>query len=455
MLSACANLAPISGTKLAPLDVEELPPAFLARPKTASQLALTNAISTVLPWLNSFESDLLNQHVETAINNNYALAQQASIVKIAEESVALSSAGLLPTLNIALNSQQSGSGVTKTSQYGLSLSATYEVDLWGKLSISQKRARIELGSQRAKYRDSEQRLVANVVNASFDSISASQLLAVLRKRLENITTSLDVIQKGYRSGINSALDVYLSRNTLELVKAEIANQRQVQFEARTRLALLLGEYPDGTLTTNSDPINLPLKTTDIGIPAGILGRRPDIEAAWLNLLVADAGLAIAHRNRFPSINLSASVSDSKTEFDQLLDGGSLAWTAVTSLVQPLFQGGRLAALENQAKILLDQREKRYLEVVFRAFAEVENELNREQTLKQRYEAFVQAEENATAALDLAVDQYQRGIVSYTTVLESQRRAFDAQTTLIQLQNQHRLLIQGREIRILKRLSIDY
>ena len=73
--------------------------------------------------------------------------------------------------------------------------------------------------------------------------------------------------------------------------------------------------------------------------------------------------------------------------------------------------------------------------MFRALAEVENALSRGQALNARYEAFVQAEQNADAALELAFDQYQRGLAPYTTVLESQRRAFDAQTTLIQLQNQ--------------------
>ena len=142
---------------------------------------------------------------------------------------------------------------------------------------------------------------------------------------------------------------------------------------------------------------------------------------------------------------------SSQELDQLLDGGSLMWRVAASLIQPLFQGGRLAALEEQAKIRLEQREKRYLEVVFRALAEVENALSREQALNARYEAFVRAEQNAGSALELAFDQYQRGLAPYTTVLESQRRAFDAQTTLIQLQNQQ---LKNR-VNLLLALGGDY
>jgi outer membrane protein TolC len=105
----------------------------------------------------------------------------------------------------------------------------------------------------------------------------------------------------------------------------------------------------------------------------------------------------------------------------------------------------------QAKIVLEQQERRYLELVYLAFSEVEVELNRKQALSDRYDAFVRAEQNATAALELGLDQYQRGLVDYTTVLEAQRRAFDAQTTLIELRNQQ---LKNR-VNLLLALGGDY
>ena len=75
------------------------------------------------------------------------------------------------------------------------------------------------------------------MNAGFDASSATQLLGLLNQRFTNLTESLDVIERGYRSGLNDALDVYLSRNTLELERAGIANQQQIHFESLTRLEL--------------------------------------------------------------------------------------------------------------------------------------------------------------------------------------------------------------------------
>ena len=426
LLTACVGALPEPEAHLNTLGVDSLPADYSQR--TFDQFS-------AFAWLGSFKSADLNFLVEKAIKANHTLAQEAAAVRLAEQNVRISDSTLWPNLGLSISTQRDDTGIGSATQFGLSLTAGYEVDLWGKLNAAQQRSQIDLARQQASYLETERTLVRDVVNAGFDASSATQLLGLLNQRFTNLTESLDVIERGYRSGLNDALDVYLSRNTLELERAGIASQQQVQFESLTRLELFLGDYPAAKLIAPANLQSLHLEPIAAGIPANLLKRRPDIQQAWLELLSADAGVAIAQRNRFPTLNLSGSLSDSSQELDQLLDGGSLVWRAAASLIQPLFQGGRLAALEQQAKIRLEQKEKRYLQVVFRALAEVENALSRGQALNARYEAFVQAEQNADAALELAFDQYQRGLAPYTTVLESQRRAFDAQTTLIQLQNQ--------------------
>ena len=160
----------------------------------------------------------------------------------------------------------------------------------------------------------------------------------------------------------------------------------------------------------------------------------------MNLLATDAGLAIAHKQRFPRISLLASSSDVSDELGSLLNGSALAWSLIGNLTQPLFNAGRLKALEEQARTRVIQAEKQYLDQLYKAFAEVENAISRDASLKAQYQATLGAEENAVAALTLSFEQYQRGIVTYTTVLESQRRAFDTQSTVIDLRNQ---LLQNR------------
>jgi outer membrane protein TolC len=110
------------------------------------------------------------------------------------------------------------------------------------------------------------------------------------------------------------------------------------------------------------------------------------------------------------------------------------------LTQPLFNAGRLRALEAQALAEVERVEQQYLELVYNAFADVENAISRAASIRARYESFLEAEKNSSAALNLAMQQYQRGLVTYTTVLESQRQAFDAEATVVELKNQ---LLQNR------------
>ena len=392
-------------------------------------------------WLTTIATPEIADLVKQAVDGNYALRQQAIEVSVAESRVKQVRADRLPALNLTAGAQRGrpGGDVTISESVSIGAGISFELDVWGKLSDAQRAAELDLAAQQVRYLGAERRLVADVVSSAFNTISSEQLNNLFSQRLENLNQGLDIIEQGYRSGLNEALDVYLAQNTVEQERANVANQQQVSFTSTTDLELLLSEYPGAARSLGATLPELP-PVPDAGVPADLLARRPDIQASWLNLLAADADLAVAHKNRFFSLTLTGSASDTSNAVSRLLDGGSLAFTAAASLLQPVFSGGRLAALETQARLRVEQAEQRYLEVVYAGFAEVENELKRATTLQARYDAFVNAQANAEAALELAFDQYQRGLVTFTTVLESQRRAFDAQTTVVQLRNQ---LLQSR------------
>jgi NodT family efflux transporter outer membrane factor (OMF) lipoprotein len=405
---------------------------------------LTNNASDPVPehWLESLQAPYLDGLVERAVDSNYQLAQQALQVNIAQRRVGIVRADRLPTLNVSLSGQRFrpiGDFGAISELLEVSANIGFELDLWGRLSDAQRGAELDLAAEKMRYLSAERRLVAQTVSSAFNVISAKQLQDVFSQRLDNLEQGLDVIEKGYRSGLSEALAVYLARNTVEQERANVANQRQVSFEATSSLELLLAYYPSAQYTV-AEPLPVLVELPEIGIPSELLKRRPDIQSTWLDLLATDAALAVAHKDRFPSLDLSGSVRDVASAISRLVDGGDLAFSVAASLFQPLFQGGRLQALEAQARLRVVQSEQRYLEVVFAAFAEVENELSRAVSLQDRYNAFLQAEANAASALTLAFAQYQRGLVNFTTVLESQRRAFDAQTTVVQLRNQ---LLQSR------------
>lgn len=395
-------------------------------------------------WLGNFDDLQLTALVSEAINGNYALEQERARLAQAEQTVVIARANRFPDLDVSLAGTRRGfedTGGTRVTAntFDAGLDASMEVDLWGKLSKIQQSAQLNYAAQQARVTAAERDLAIATATGVFRVMESQQLLEVAQRRLDNARESHDIVASGYRQGLNDALDLYLARNELERQQANLAQQEQLLVESASDLQLSLARYPDGKLRFDSE---LPLLSDPIpvGLPSDLLTRRPDLQEAWLGILASDAALAAAHKARFPSLSLVASTGVASADFADLLDIDGASWSLIAGLSQPLFDGGRLAALEAQSAARVREAEQQYLALVYSAFAEVENSIARASSLEARYEAFQKAEVNARAALDLALEQYQRGLVDYTTVLESQRQAFDAEVTIVQLRN---LLLQNR------------
>lgn len=395
-------------------------------------------------WLTDFADEELVRTVEVAMERNFQLAEQAARVREAREAVIVSGAARYPELNFSFAATRQqlvfiNNPLFVNNNFDLSLDASWEIDIWGRLSDTEKQASLNFLAQEAGYIDARYRLAADVARGWYNVIGAAELLALFEKRLETLHVDVDIIERGYRQGINSSLDVYLTRTTLEQERARVARQRQILQDNAIALQLLQAHYPDGNFNSAKKlPIineNIPL-----GLPSELLARRPDLQQAWLNLLATDAGLAVAHKQRFPRISLTAGISDISNKLGELLNGSPIGWSLLGNLTQPIFNAGRLKALEGQARERVVQAEKQYLARLYQAFSEVENTLSRNRALNEQYRATLATEKNAESALTLSFEQYQRGLVSYATVLESQRRAFDAQSSVIDLRNQ---LLQNR------------
>lgn len=390
-------------------------------------------------WLQQFNQPILNELVEEALNNNQSLKQAAFDVRILKQQLHQSDADLWPTLdlNLATNRTKSTEPNAIANNSSVALNVGYEVDIWGKLSAARKQASLTYFSGQAQYQQNRQALVADVVSDWFDLITATQLSDLFQLRVDNAKQSLQIIESSYQQGLNAALDVYLSRNELNTELANLAEQEVNLIQSARSLERLLGRYPHGKLISAAQHTALPLLSSEIpiGLPSAIITRKPELLASWYQVLAQDAALAFAHKQRFPSINLTASLSDSTDELADLLSSSSFAWSLLGSLSAPLFRAGELKANEEISRLQLKQQEQAYLNDLYDAFASVENAVTTENSLKQRYQATLAAQQNAQAAEKLAFEQYQRGLVTYTTVLEAQSRYFNAQSALLQIKNQ--------------------
>lgn len=417
----------------------DLPEKYWFYESSAIKDAEQNSLLTLSRWL----TELDNQTVNSLIGQGIAQNRQLQILRLelakAEQAVTQSNASDWPELSLDISQSRrktvSDNDVkTTTNNASIDLNLSYELDLWGKLSAEQQRSQLAFNVANANYQQGLSELVSNIASKWYSLAEAEQLSALYKQRAKNLQSNLEQIKASYRLGLNQALDVYLTQNDVSSELARVEQQKQLVIEASRDLEVLLGDYPKAQLKSDAKlpSVNLPAYA---GLPAELVTRRYDLNASWYQLMRADASLAIAHKNRFPSFKITATTGDSSDELGNLLDGGTLGWSILGNISQPLFNAGRLEAIQEQAFIDVKIQEQRYIDDVYQAFVEIENGVNRHQSLKSRFDYFKSANENAVAAESLSFSQYLNGIVSYTTVLESQRRAFDAQTQLIQLKSQ--------------------
>jgi NodT family efflux transporter outer membrane factor (OMF) lipoprotein len=429
--------------------------SFLSPDIKASLASEPETLSpSISNWASSFNDPNLDQFIELTVNQNFDIRLSAARMAAAKQQAIISGATRKPEASIGSTGQRQKQSTSQYSEsYSASLEVSWEADLWGKLSDQAQSGLFSFKSEQQNHNDVRLSVAASVARQWFEAISQKQLTILLKQRIDNLTQSLDIIQSGYRQGINSALDLYLARSDLASETSQLHSQQNSLSQAIRSLQILLGQFPDGKLESLSDSINLPLLSSPLpaDIDSDVVYHRPDVKAAFYTLQAADRDVAIAYKARFPSFKITASGGDSSDEFKLLFDQSSLAWSILGGLSQPLFSGGRLKAQQHKRQFELQQQEQLYVKTLHDAYFELFTRINNETSLQQQHQQLILAKDNAESAQALAFSEYKQGLRDYTTVLESQRRAFSAQTNVINVHNQ---LLQNR-VNIFLAMGIEY
>ncbi len=386
-------------------------------------------------WLSQFDDPLLIQALDKALQQNYALKQQAISVEIKQQQLLNANGEFWPSLTAAVSqSRQENSAEVISNSATISLKASLSLDVWGKLSAQAQQANLSYLAEQANFLQNKQQLMTDFVNAWFAAKSAEKLVVLYQQRVDNAVVNLEMIEQRFQKGLKNARDVYLARNELNSIKASLAQKQQQLLEAKRTLELYLGEYPKAAIQL-SDSWPIALKLPSQLNTAQLLSQQPALQAKWYQLLALHAGAAFAHKQRFPSISLTASLSDTQSQLGQLLSSGQLAWSLLANASATLFDAGRLKQQAQIAQLTAERAEFDYLSTVNQVFEQIENALSQQQSLQQQRQLQLEAQANAATAYELMLSQYQQGLVEYSDVLTAQNRWFDAQIAVIQIDNQ--------------------
>ena len=421
LLSGCAITEPVLRPEV------PLPSAWSERPNgdTAPQPQLTDT------WWQGFGSPQLDALVAEAQVSAPDLRIQAERVIQAELALRQTGASLLPALSIGGDSgvRTVDSNTSRSTDIGLS--ASYELDLWGRIGATVTASRAGLAASRFDYDAARLSMSASVASTWFQSLALEERLDIARQNLAIAERVLRVVQARYDNGAASALDLSQQRSTV-LTQRKLIEPLAVQLrQTRSALAILLGRNPQARFIEGERLAGLTAPTVAAGLPSELLLRRPDLAASEAGLLVAAANVAAARAALLPSINLSATAGGASTALLSLADSTrTLALSA--SVLQKIFDGGRLAADVDIQRSRQRELLESHRSTLLAALKEVEDALanSARDTRQEAAQREILAE--AQRSLRLAELRYREGADSLLTVLDAQRTLFAAQDQMAQL-----------------------
>lgn len=418
--------------------VRESVPAASAAWRSAAQQGAVEA-----GWLAQFEDPLLGKLVAEAQANNPSLAAAAAGVEQAQALARQAGAGLVPSVDFSLGGSRSGSlegnSPSPTTALDTGLQVSWEADLWGRIRSGVAQSAASAAAAQADYRFAYYSLAANTANAYFTAIEARQQTRVAKDSFAALEKIGRIVQAQYDEGAASAQDLALSKSDIASTADRVATLEGAARDALRALELLLGRYPAADAELAEQLPAVPAMPP-AGLPSELLERRPDLIAAERQVAAAFNAVNQAKAARLPSLGLTASLGGASSSLSDLLDPANVVWRAGTSLLAPLYAGGRL---RENVKIANAQQEAvlaQYAGAALQAFADVESNLDQGAVLETRRGALAESEAQAARAYRLADLRYREGEISLVDLLNIQQRLFSAQSSLSSVE---RLLLQQR------------
>jgi NodT family efflux transporter outer membrane factor (OMF) lipoprotein len=426
-ITGCALLVTAcQSTPMPGLPASDVPAAF-------EQAGTANApVWPSQDWWQGFEDPQLAALVAQAQAGNLDIVQAAARLRQADARARQAGAALLPSvgLNAGVNSfyGQSGSVSQRETDYSVALGASYELDFWGKNRDALDSANFARDASLADRATVALTATSSVANAYFQLLALRERLAVAKANLKSSEDILNIVQRRVKAGYAANSELTQQMATIAADRAGLPVLEQQELEARTALATLLGRPPEGFVVTgeNLDALRPPM--VQPGLTSELLIRRPDIAGAEANLKAAHADLKAARVAYLPSITLTANGGLAYPALAAAIDtlpGTGLAANAAASLVQVIFDGGRIRAKTDESKAREEELLAAYRAVVIAAFADVENALGNIQHLSAQETALKEQVAQDEKVLRAAQRKYLAGYADFLTVTDAERTLYAA------------------------------
>ena len=382
----------------------------------AAAFSSTDGLPRPERWWEDFDDAELSEFIETALQDNFTLRAAYERLSQARALARLEEAEKSPTLDLRVGGTgRDGSDSDRQGEINLGLQASYEIDLWGRIRSGIEAERLEADATAEDYQAAAVTLSAEIARSVYQLTEAVSQLELLEEQLKTNQDVLLVIEGRFSIGQSDAADVLRQRQLVEAnTEQQIITRASIEL-LEHQILVLLGSPPQGRLEVDQ-PEFFPeiAELPEIGLPSDLLQRRPDVRASYLRLQSADALVAVAVKDQYPTLNLGAVVTTVADNPSDLFDSWIGSLTA--QLLGPIIDGGRRRREVERTVAVRRQRLAEYGDTVLSSFQEVEDALTLERHQIDRVESLKRQLALAQMAYIELRNQYLNGAADFIDVL---------------------------------------
>ena len=413
----------------------DMPSAFKEAPDgTRWKIAQPAEAQARGEWWLAFKDPALASLIDEATRANASLAVAAARVKQARALAGLSESERSLQVAAGIGALRSGAeGAAPANLYQARLTASYEVDLFGRVGASVNASRADAAASTATYHAVLLSLQADVAQTYFRLRETDAELVTLNQAVELRTQGVTINQSRYDNGDIGEFDLARAKTELASARAEAIGLQRQRVQHEHALAVLLGK-PAAMFSAEASPLldaNL-LPVIPSGLPSKLLERRPDITAAQRAMIASNARIGAAKSAMFPALLLNGGLGTDSSSASNLFKWSAHSWVVGALMSMPLLDGGRNKANVARSEAVLEESVAAYRQNVLVAFAEVEDNLAGLRILGGQAEQLDAAVVSARRSADLAQKLYKAGRSSYLDLLDAQRNLAAVERNAVQL-----------------------
>jgi multidrug efflux system outer membrane protein len=401
-------------------------------------------------WWSLFNDPVLDRLVDEALARNRDLRAAAERIEEARAQVTVARARLSPDAGVRYDASRTRSSENssfpvppefiESNSHRLVLTASWELDFWGKFRRGTEAARADLAATEAGAEAIRRSLVGDVVRGYFALRALDRRLETVERTRQGYAKALELQKLRLDAGLVSELEYRQVESDLKGADALVPRVRQQRTVQEGALALLLGRSPRQIFEENiarGDPALPPAVDVPAGLPSDLLLRRPDLVQAEERLHAANARIGVARAAYFPTITLTGYYGGESTSLGDLFSSPARTWSFAGGLLQPLFAGGQIRGANEAQDARTREAVELYQKAIANAFREVRDALAAQGNLREQHLAQVEREAALSRTSDLARLRYENGAVSLFNVLEAERQLLGTRLETIDTERDRR------------------